>query len=204
MQNAGKMIPSGGVEDKLDIWSLRLACLNQILDPWVYIISRVTCCKSQREREPLRSHSQSRVHASSIDSSSNSRRNTVISTVNSSHSSPQCPRKERNLFSRTLGAIRVLFHQKQSQKEYNSSPNKDPETPLRSSAPTQITLADRAISSRCSSSSKLYEDEVYNSSLNKDPETPLKSSAPTQITLADRAISSRCSSSSKLYEDEVC
>ncbi|KAH9504588.1 hypothetical protein Btru_062360 [Bulinus truncatus] len=36
------------VENYFDIWALRLASLNQILDPWVYIISRVTCCKGRK------------------------------------------------------------------------------------------------------------------------------------------------------------
>ncbi|XP_055886934.1 prostaglandin E2 receptor EP4 subtype-like isoform X2 [Biomphalaria glabrata] len=35
-------------EDYIDMWALRLASLNQILDPWVYIISRVTCCSSRK------------------------------------------------------------------------------------------------------------------------------------------------------------
>ncbi|CAL1538004.1 unnamed protein product [Lymnaea stagnalis] len=38
-----------GVDNHIDLWALRLASINQILDPWVYIISRVTCCNNPRE-----------------------------------------------------------------------------------------------------------------------------------------------------------
>ncbi|BFZ16871.1 hypothetical protein BsWGS_19910 [Bradybaena similaris] len=54
----------GGVDDALDLWALRLACVNQILDPWVYIISRVTCCDGSRRRDSYsRKHSAPKYHA---------------------------------------------------------------------------------------------------------------------------------------------
>ncbi|GFR89277.1 hypothetical protein ElyMa_000790600 [Elysia marginata] len=166
MLNSGRAIPPGGVEDKLDLWSLRLACLNQILDPWVYIISRVTCCKSQRDsaKEPLRSASQAR-SISPTSTPSHIRRSTITSS-SSPHapSSPQWSRKQRSIVSRTLVAIRVLFKMRKPGKQYSvSHPAKDPEmtsvAPLRSSAPV-LSLAESSVSSRCDVSTRMDDDGI--------------------------------------------
>ncbi|XP_012945629.1 prostaglandin E2 receptor EP3 subtype [Aplysia californica] len=41
-------VTAGGMDDAVDLWTVRLASVNQLLDPWVYIISRVTCCRGNR------------------------------------------------------------------------------------------------------------------------------------------------------------
>ncbi|CAG5125658.1 unnamed protein product [Candidula unifasciata] len=38
------------LDNTIDLWALRLASFNQIFDPWVYIISRVTCCPASNGR----------------------------------------------------------------------------------------------------------------------------------------------------------
>ncbi|RUS88828.1 hypothetical protein EGW08_003373, partial [Elysia chlorotica] len=169
MLNAGREIPEGGVQDQLDLWSLRLACLNQILDPWVYIISRVTCCKSQRDsaREPLRSISQARSMTPSSTPSHQARRSVMSSSPGypQPHQTLQCPNKQRGLVSRALLAARAMFKRRRPGNKYslNSSP-RDPEStsasPLRNSAPRQISLAESTVSSRCEASSRLCEDNV--------------------------------------------
>ncbi|XP_059160710.1 prostaglandin E2 receptor EP4 subtype-like [Physella acuta] len=93
--NAGKTLgPS--LDNVIDLWALRLACINQILDPWVYIISRVQCCGNRtslesRARGEMR---KSRSKSSRLGSMLNSLRCFFVRTKYDPTASPSSPRYE--------------------------------------------------------------------------------------------------------------
>uniref|UniRef100_A0A0B7A1A8 G-protein coupled receptors family 1 profile domain-containing protein n=1 Tax=Arion vulgaris TaxID=1028688 RepID=A0A0B7A1A8_9EUPU len=120
--NTDMNVIKGGFDDMIDIWALRLACLNQILDPWVYIISRVACCKGANDRNrDILSQSTRSYHAVSFVHADNKL------PVSNSHET----RTKENHITIAFHNIRYLF----GKKSFNPNQKDTVTIPLQSTTP---------------------------------------------------------------------
>ncbi|BFY99839.1 hypothetical protein BsWGS_02879 [Bradybaena similaris] len=118
-----------GLDNTIDLWALRLACFNQILDPWVYIISRVTCCKASTGRDnDVLSHSTRSYNAVSA----------VFNNHKHSHHQHDLGNKENPLLT-TVRSVRHLF----SREKCNNCEKETVTIPL------QAALTHKVMTSTC-------------------------------------------------------